>query len=366
MRIRIGVLTFHRTFNYGGVLQAFALCSFLKSYDVKCVDYIEPNIAQHCGHPVYASYKSLLENIKHFVKYYICRHGYKKERKLGDFISKNMPLTDLQYLSFNELQRDGDNFEILISGSDQIWNPQLTGNKIDPAYFLKFSSRAKKISYASSAGSYRFNDKELGILKDLLADFSAISVRESQLKHQISHFKNDVEVVLDPTFLLDVKSWRQISVPISGVCDKYVLLYTFDNCRNTVEVAQHISDKLGAKVVGIGSSFFREKGVDLKFPDAGIEEFLWLFENAEFVVTNSFHGTVFALIFRKNFFSVLKEKNPYRVSNLLSSIDLISRLINNRKDIDNIDLIVDYSVAGRLLFELQNNSRKFLEDAINK
>lgn len=361
---KIGLVTFHNVYNYGGVLQAFALCHALKDQKIECINYIQEDLEVKYSHKVYHPKRSLLQNIKHFVRYFILKKGVIKEEKINSFIAKYIPLSKEVYRTTTDAEKFSCNYDILISGSDQIWNPQFTGGKLSPIYLLEFGQKiSKRIAYASSAGAYKFSNEELINLTTSLSKYDHIGVREQFLKDQLDTKKTlDVKVVLDPTLLIKAEDWRSIQEPVSDLPNNFLLIYTFDDNMVCFESARKIADSMGIKVVFISNKKQGNKYVDITLSNVGVNEFVWLFDNAKFVVTNSFHGTTFSLIFRKNFYSIYKSNNPYRVLNLLSSLGLQDRLIKDISGV-NIDLI-DYDKASLKIEELRNDSLSFLMNAV--
>lgn len=364
---KIGILTFHNVYNYGGVLQAYALCKALDQYEVECIDYNQPDRAEDYKHKIYSKNKSLKTNLKHFLKYYILRQGVGKETLIKKFIKEYMPLSKEQFESLEQLKSIKDYYDVLISGSDQIWNPQFTGKKLDPVYFLEFGGdNTRKISYASSAGAHNFNEIEKEALVKKLHHFTNIAVREEFLQNQINGLlDNKVKVVLDPTLLLDREAWRGVQKKVKDVKDNYILMYTFDNDKTCIEIAKEMGIKLNCKVISISQRVVNDKAVDISLSNIGPSEFLWLFDNAHFVVTNSFHGTTFSIINRKSFYSIYKNSNPYRVLNLLSQIGLESRLVKTLEQTRSIDSNIDYTIVEEKLNQVRDNSIKYLTDSVS-
>jgi hypothetical protein len=366
MSKKIGIVTFHNVYNYGGILQAFALFKVLENQNAECIDYIQPTLNLKYSHKLYNFNKSLSQNIKHFIKYYILRISAIKEKKMKNFIEKNISLSNFTYTNIEDLKNNGNNYDILISGSDQIWNPSLTGGKLDPVYLLKFGNDGvKKIAYGSSAGSHIFNEDEMIILKETLSSFDKISVREDFLKEQLTPILNEkIQVVSDPTILLTKNDWRKIEVPVNKVPDNYILLYSFDDDPNCIETAKLIAKILSCKIVSIAGNKKKQNGVDLFLNDAGPNEFLWLIDNAKFVVTNSFHGTIFSIIFEKDFYSVKKNSNPHRVFNLLNKLNLTDRIFSKNDKVVLANLKIDYSNITSKVDNLRISSMDYLIDAI--
>jgi len=365
MRKSIGILTFHFTYNYGAALQSYALCEHLNGHNVKCINYLEPNRYSHYNKYIFLKDNQLVIEYKKFLKNYFIKHNRSKRKKFDKFVFNRIPITEERYQSFSDLSKIENDYDILICGSDQIWNPLFTGGKIDKSYFLSFSKKSIKISYASSAGSYQFSNSELNILKVLLNNFQYVSVRERYLKKQLSAiYENNIHTVLDPTLLLYKDDWLKIQSKLNLNFD-FILLYTFDNCQASISAARSMADKLKCRLLSIKFNLKKDFRIDQELTGIGPEEFIWLFNKAKFVVTNSYHGTIFSVIFKKNFFSVWKSNNPYRVLNFLSTIDLSNRLIKKPDEIERKQIEINFDRTIELLEIEIKKSRNFLLTAIN-
>lgn len=360
--MKIGIVTFHNVYNYGGMLQAYALCKYLntQNHDCVCINYQQPTLKQKYTHKLWDSRKSAVQNAKHFVSHYLLKKNVAKEKAFDQFLKQHIPLTK-EVDSLQGFQKLVNEFDVLISGSDQLWNPIFTGGKLDPVYFLHSGGEDKKLAYASSAGAYEYSADELQQLKTYLSSYQRIAVREEFLQKQLQKVLADVAVVLDPTLLLSRENWLEIAVPIAHLPEKYILLYTFDNDKESIRTADAISKKTGWPIV----SLFRVK-TDVKIhavlDHLGPQQFLHLVENCSFVVTNSFHGTAFAINFKKNFFSIYKKSNPHRVLNLVSRVSLAERVIHTAEDLPEVESWeLNYDLPSNLLEEERAIAKTFLE-----
>ena len=350
---KIVIITIHSDLNYGAFLQAFALTTFLNnnSYYTRIIDYRKiPNSPRIYKFPKNIIYK--IYNLPRLFRY---------RRFIAPLLSNK------RYNSLEELQSFNEEFDILISGSDQIWNPVCGGlNRINPAYFLAFASKDKykKISYGSSVGSYIYDENEKKQVRKWLNEYSHISTRESSGAIQLESIINKpVKVVLDPTLLLNKDGWLQYASSVK-IKSKYVLVYYIDELDEVVSYARIIADKLGLKVALITNMAKRHSKVDINIPHCGPAQFLWLFANATYIVTNSFHGTAFAVNFNKDFVSVIKRNSPQRAQTLLKNVGLYERLLTNIDELDNIPLNVDFKEANIKLDMLRNDSISYLLNSI--
>lgn len=350
---KIGIITIHSDLNYGAFLQAYALTKFLreKGYNSRIIDYRkQPNSPKAYKFPINVAYK--LYNLPRLYRY-------------RNFIAPM--LSDVKYNSLNELNTFNEEFNVLISGSDQIWNPLYGGiNTLNPAYYLAFASKDKykKIAYGSSIGSYVFNQEEQSQVRTWLNEFDHLSTREIEGSKQLQSFlKRNVKVVLDPTLLLNKIEWERQAIPVA-IKGKYVLIYYIDELDEVANYAKRIADKYGFKVALITNMPRKHPLIDINIPHCGPAQFLWLFANARYIVTNSFHGTAFAINFNKDFISIIKRNSPQRAQTLLKNVGLSERLLTDITQIDSLSAHIDFKNVNSKLEELRNDSINYLISSI--
>ena len=314
---QVGIITFHSSDNYGAVLQAYALQHYIESslkFDVEIIDYREADENKGPFVFVRATHnwmKDLVLSIVRFLNYSSLK---KRHEKFEKFRKNFLHLTHLRYIGTESLKHLSKDF--YISGSDQVFNPTLKNYK---AYYLGFDKgNGKKIAYAPSFGISSFNDGITRQILPLLADFDVLSCREEIGAKYISNILgNDIPVVLDPVFLLSKEEWKGVSV-VPETKKKYLLVYSLTKGKSGKinQLARSIAKKKKLTVVTIGNSgLFTHKGVN----DVGPREFVGYFLNAEFVVTDSFHGTSFSLIFGKRVLSIIANKNTgSRIENIMN------------------------------------------------
>jgi hypothetical protein len=305
--MQIGILTFHNADNYGAVLQCYALQEKLKELhpndEVFVIDYKCPKI----------------------VNSYIPRLNFKKPWKIFTLSKTKKKVKTFQKFREKYLNLGTDDFsfyDVIYYGSDQIWNPSLTGN--DLKYFGKNYS-GKKIAYAASDGGEMNYDTEVC---DLLNQFSKISCREKTLTEKLQNLdiKSPIKTVCDPVFLLSKEQWLKIAELPKD--DNYVLAYKISANPNFDNEAEKLGQRLGKKVIQIvyvkslrkffyhGQSFV--EGISP-------EKFVGYFAKADFVLTTSFHGTAFSVIFDKPFFVLSFNKRSERITDLLSALGIQDR-----------------------------------------
>lgn len=365
--MKIGLITIHNANNYGAVLQTFALVKVLSRFgEVEVINYNNRHISRDFDLiRFYPSIHGLLGTGKDIFRIIPRR---KAIGKFLDFIDTYLNTTKL--FSKVELEEEkSDVFDIYVSGSDQIWNPVCVSsdNVFDPIYFCDFiSSGKKKISYASSLGSHQFSASEKQQLKMYLKDFNHISVREKDAQLLLNDLlPSTVEHVLDPTLLLSKQEWLD-SFGIKEIAskEKYILLYSVPKSKLLSETVDYVSKKLNMKVIAINQSLATGAKVDQQIRDAGPIEFLNYFSSASFVITDSFHGTCFALNFGIPFVSVSAGKNINRVQSLLSIVGLENMILKEIQQLKDIGFNTDFTNAHSKLLEVRKESIDYLANAL--
>lgn len=344
-------MTFHRAINYGAVLQAYALRRYIKdTFDIGCdvIDYRCADIESMYGYS--GKRLSLKTGLKRMF-------SARKTKAFEDFLINEIEIGKSVQRSM--LGNEADKYDIIITGSDQVWGSPRIGK--DEAYFLDFvNAPAKKASYAASMGSGEIEERFKDKYKALLEDFAFLSVREQ--KAGASLYKllgRQAEVSIDPTLLLRRKEWAAVaSDRFKG--NRYVLIYTLTDSPSVIAAAKRIADERRLKIYNISDSYHSEKGIrNLRFLSPG--EWVGAFMNAEYIVTNSFHGTAFAINFNVDFNTEVTgaiKKRGTRITDILRLFGLENRLIEgSRFDSGKID----YMSANRVLVHEQNRSEAYLK-----
>lgn len=359
--MKIGILTFHPAHNHGAVLQALALQEYLSSLfpDTVIIDYrpsylITPYSLFPEKHRLHElTFTQKIKTIIKFIIYFPLR--FYRIAKFTRFGKKYLRLSKTRYTA----DSDFSEFDLVVFGSDQIWNPHIT-NGFDPLFWgdLKSSRKIKKIAYAASAGDRYY----LHLLDDgaetFLNRFDAVSVREKYLQDFLHSKDFSSEWVVDPT-LLDEGMWNR-KFPKAKRCSDYILTYMISTPEGR-QTAKILAKKYKKRIIGISAEVGKKNIFRITYGLYSPEEFVRLFQNAFFVVTESFHGTAFSIINRKNFYTVRNKTNGEgRISSLLSLCHLESRLISSAEEIS--DDPVDYSDENLKEFkECQHRSKEFLK-----
>lgn len=343
----VNIVTFHREYNYGAMLQAYGLQEFIKQFDseVGVYDYIAPEI------------KSKI-TIKQRLLNFLCRLN-KKDCQIREGNYLHFCQT---YLHLNcDLKRN-----VFVTGSDQVWNPS---GAMDENYFLSFvPETAKKISYAASLGVEHIPEEKKEKFKQYIRDFSHISVREECAKECVGELWNkDILVNIDPTLLHDKHFWTQIAKPVANIPENYILVYLMHLPKNINQILKWLKKQTGNDVVVVdGQGAVQGVLTHLVHHDkavhrAGPQEFVWLMEHAQCVVTSSFHGTAFSLIFEKEFYSVSNSPKS-RIANILNICGLTAITEKQLEFTRNSN--IDWQKVSDVLNQERSKSRRYFEEAL--
>lgn len=328
-----GLITFHFANHYGAQLQAYATMRAVEQLGTPCelIDYRLPHTTQ--TNRLYQkgrSPKTLLAN-GHTLLHR--KALLRRNDRFAAFVADQMHCSKLRYESIEALQAAPPAYDLYIAGSDQIWSPSIFADgRFDPAFFLTFAREGRKISYASSFGGAPIPESMEDELEGYLQSFDAVSAREDQAKQILEKaIEQEVPTVLDPTLLLTGEAWSEIAVP-PQVEGPYILCYFISDYSDQLPYLRALAEETGYPIIQLAGMRRRVPGAKKVILDAGPKEFLGLFEHAAYVVTNSFHGTVFSLQFEKPFFTAVspkERKHPEksRIFHLLNLVGQTDRII---------------------------------------
>lgn len=369
--MKIGIITWFTGPNYGTNLQAIALQYFLRNhgFEVNIINYEVP------PWQLKKEKKSLIKRLAHQPKKYAIKFLLKKyqneiamrDKKLAAAISSNCILT-AKIKNISELINVCNDFDLLICGSDQIWNP----NWYDRFYFADYDGVVtRRISYAPSMGVNAIPDNVIREISRSISKFSFVSVRENKAAELLSPYTNKrPEVVVDPTLLLSKEDWNTIFQKRNSEKEKYILAFFLNDEKTHLKATRDFANKHHYKLVWIpykGMTYMQNADIRA---DAGLEDLLNLIRYAEYIITDSFHITVFSIIFEKQFYTFQRFKeNSFtsqnvRVTNLLEMTNLQNRLIPYQSvKINEKSEICYESHITKLKTEIEK-SKQFLSKAI--
>ncbi len=354
--ITAGIITFHTAINYGAVLQAVALQNAFRELNVssEIVDYQNEKFANQYGLQVKFQTSNpikilLLVLVKNFF-------FLQKKIKFQRFLKEYAALSKKRY-NFQNIVECANNYNRFITGSDQVWNLELTGE--DTRYFLDFVPRDKKSSYAASFGKQKIEEEKISLYKDLLSDFEIISLREMSgidVFRQLELSKK-LLVHIDPTLLFDGKWWSKICW--SRPKYKYILFYKVAAPNNLISYIEDFSSKTGIQVIEVGADLKRSSKKFKMIRSAGPEEFISLIKNAEYVATTSFHATAFSILFHKKMILELVDstgKFNVRIADLLCVLDIDINTLSNIAHIEHCE----WNKIDDTLKKLRSNAFSYL------
>ncbi len=372
--LNIGILTFHVAHNYGAVLQAYALPTALgkMGYHAQVIHYCFPYLYQwsHVEHLNELCHRhgwigGSLRCLKR-----ACKGEYSKKRKRNKFdrfIHRTIPRSAKVYPDAASL---GDNaYDCILFGSDQIWNATLTDG-IAPEFAGGFATKptARKIAYAASCGRDELSGAEKEAYYPLLRDFHAIGVRESGLCRSLMADGFTARTVIDPTLLLDRQDWDRMaaSIPSDIRLPKtpYLLVYVFDEDPSIYPLIDRIAQKRGLEVRVIAYAMKPELSAYTVYTDCGPGDFVRLIAGASAVVTTSFHGTVFSLLYEKELYCVPHPTLHARTDSLLALVGLSGRYCTPDTD-PNALALIQWEGVRQAISVAKADSEAFLKEAIH-
>lgn len=365
--MKAGLLTFYHIHHYGALLQAAATVRAVRDLGAACeiIDYYvnqDNRLFRLPTSPV--GFAADAHTALHY------RRLRRRQRRFEDFAGACLPLSPRRYESLEALREAPSPYDLLISGSDQIWNPLIfPDGRFDPVFFGAFSP-LRKIAYAPSFGVPRVPEGMGDELRDYLASFSHLSAREAQGREIIREISGrEAPVVLDPTLLLTAEQWSAMAAePAGRRRGDYILCYCVSGPGALTPYVESLAAETGLPVIQLCGTRRRVHSKARLVLDAGPAEFLGWFQNAAYVCTNSFHGTVFSLLFQRPFFSGLSpaelaEPERSRTYSLLRRLGLSSRIVG-KGDAAGLTEAVDWSSAQARLEAARRDSLAYLRAAL--
>lgn len=384
--MRIGILTRRAGYNHGSSLQAYAMARFISNLGFLCniIDYNE--YAPHFRWKIRPAIENLMWAILRrmpSIAKRVCNSRYQhlcirniQQKKFRTFEQQFMPLTKERCSSSGALCRISKQFEAIVCGSDQIWNPAF----FDPAFFLEFvppNSKILKIAYAPSIG---ITNKALIPKReiDLLKRFDAISCREKEGAQLLRHIADKpVSMVLDPTLMVSVDDWKSLCSPIATNEKGYILVYFLhsscyeDNIPHNF--IKELREETGLPIYNIKMhNLINNIEADKHFEETDPCEFLYLLQHATWICTNSFHCSIFSFLFQKKFFvfeRFMKGGNEgnsqnSRIRSLLEIFNM-PQCLKKESDIPKLDQEFDFEMGIKKLQAYQQESKDYLISALN-
>ncbi len=335
----IGIITFQNANNYGAVYQAFAL----------------KKTVEKLGHTVQViNYDSQAMGLKAV-----------QQRQFKEFIDEYLNLTK-EYSSKEEI--DTSEFDAIISGSDQVWNPRLTG--YDMTYFLDFAGEdIKKVSYAASIGlNGDLFMEHKNVFEKYVPSFAGVSLREETHVEYIQSITKDKKVIasIDPSLLLTSKEYLDAFGLKDERSEDYIFVFSYALDPKMYDFANMLSLKSGYRIVAISpynaGNFVDGSRVLKNVPPV---EWLQLFNKAKLVITDSFHGMMFSIVFNKPFYAYTPNRsNVARVTDVLKKLELEDRKLTNVTGVQDVSFETDYEKVNKLLEIERQKSLEYLKNQL--
>ncbi|MCC8127145.1 MAG: polysaccharide pyruvyl transferase family protein [Clostridiales bacterium] len=370
--MKIGIITFHASYNCGSILQCMALKRVLedKGHTVDIINYSSKS--QQKLYSVF--YKKM--TLKNIVKNFLCIPGYSTiknhYKQYGDYIKRIFNLESTPLITEEEMLHTSlPEYDVLIAGGDQVWNVKV--EDFSTAYFLDFSDNAYKFSYSPSLGATNINESEFAsTYRELLLRFGGISCREVNGKKWLEELTGrHVDLVLDPSFLLNSQVWNSYIVPSDSLpFSGFIFYYAFSYSPANNEIVQSMAEQANLPVYIIDSKQWYIKHLSkyknfVLCKDTGPNAFLSLMRNADYVMTTSFHGTAFSLIYEKKFVYLETEGHEPtddRTSFLIKQVGLADRYIYPKEvTLKLLSSPINYPAVNEKLDALKEIAFKYLD-----
>lgn len=356
----IGIVTWHYYGNFGSALQSYALQEAIRQMklgEVEIINYHNPKF----GYP---------NKLKDFARYVL---AFSIGRFFSQFVFGSL-FFQYKYLreskiatNESELNSFAPKYRTIVCGSDQIWAP----NCYNPVYFASFAnSDTRKVSYAASIGLNVIPDNLVQKYKEHLKGFYAISVREEEGEKLLKEkCEIDSSVVLDPTLLHDAFFYRKIQRKVKGINGKYLLCYFLNENHQYENRVREYATKHNLQIIGVSARVQDGEWMQ-RLSNLGADHFIWLVNHAETVMTDSYHGTIFSLLFHKNFWTFLRfnENDPIcqnsRIRQLKSYFGECVKIVGPNDAVDE-NVTTDYKIFEKSLKTLRQDSLDFLCKALH-
>ena len=350
--------------NYGSFLQAYALQQAIKNLGAVPV-VIQKKSPKSRKRRVLRWIYSFKPK-KHYSFFQTVKLNFQKRK----YREKNLKLEQFQqqYLSVEYVEdtsviiKSIQKEDVLLAGSDQIWS--MANGPLSTWYTLQWKglpADIKRYSYAASIGLGELNEQQKIEYQQALKDFRIVSFREQQAVKMLSSYLSvETRCDLDPTLLFNGEFWGKTAT--AGLIEKpYIFIYMLRPDKRLIRMGQDLGKKMNCKVLYTGLMADHFEGVETVC-NAGIEEFLSYIKNAEAVITNSFHGTVFSVLFEKRFVSIRLDSTSSRVENLLQMTGLTDRLLDGSENVEQIiTKDIDFTIPRLRLEEERKKSLEYLK-----
>ena len=350
------------------MLQAYALVHYLQSLGHKAavIDYWPQYMPKYKVDFKWVPSKYDYPGIRNLYRCLKRPHRLSEQARhdsFESFFSRYIPITSTSYSSIEQLRQAPPDADIYIAGSDQIWNTTFQ-NGNDPAFYLSFGQPGRKISYAASFATTSLKEGTQGFVQAQLKNFDAISVREQSGLEILDKLGYSGVVVVDPVFLLTINQWDELLSAESTEDEQYILVYDFEPRKGLIaNIAKRLAALMNCKIYSV--SPFMSRYADKSFVNCTPNTFVSLIKKARCVISNSFHGTAFSMLYNRDFFVVnRKDGLNVRMRDLLTRYGLSDRLVSMSVGNELLMSEIDYGQVDVQLNSDIDFSKSFLLNQI--
>ena len=366
----IGLITYHAAYNFGSVMQTYGTVRTIEKLglSVETIDYRTPS-QTFWYQTDFSRKKGLRSMIDNFGFQFIRTARKERAKKYEDFIVRFLKPTDKRYTNYKQLSDANLAYDVLVSGSDQVWNIGCGEFQYEPddailPYFLQFGTPRKRVAYASSFGGQTL--RNVRKYKDLLCQYDALSTREPIIRNYIEKATGrNVELVCDPTWLLDKDEWlslQGISTPETKrpYIFVYALYWNFRALNRWLPKIKELAERNDLDVYCVSPLNYHSDKEITMLQNAGPLDILTYLTNAALVITNTFHGTIFSMNFEVPFYSCCVQPGS-RQGQMLTMCGLEDRIVNSPSELlEDNDFRCDFAESTDIIKKLRNNSINYL------
>lgn len=360
---KIGLITLHRWYNYGSMLQSYAANKLLNDmgYDCELIDYTPPKIDNHRSYKLYNDGKEWESLRKQFEKQI-------EQRKHSFYNFMSLYKTSInKYNSDEELLDNPPKYDAYVTGSDQIWNVNM--RIASKAYFLHFTDNDEKYAFSTSIG--RCKEDKLQPYQKYIEKYKKVYMREEEGKQLIQQMCPNTFVgqMIDPTLILNSRDWNGIVEKQRLVQEEYVACYATldDQLDDMMPILRKVYQVKKIPIVLFGMVLPREEDGIINIVDAGPYEFIRLIRDAALVITHSFHGTAFSLNFGTQFMTYNDNMENPRKEGVLRMAKLQNRIVHNVEEAEILlENDVDFTYANKVLEKARGQAKETIRECLGE
>lgn len=376
--MKVVIITLHTVSNYGSCLQAYATQTIFDrlGFETEIVDYYrKDNLPEYAVEKAFngrrlQKYRDVWKKAPWLKKALSIPMGIivRRQRKpFNDFRKKYLNLSKRMYRSAEELEKNPPEADVYCTGSDQVWNSVWNRGFEEPFYLTFAPEEKKRIAFAASIGRESIDEWEKPLMRDALSKYSAISMREASGVAILNSLGfPDVELVLDPTLMLAKDEWSKIATMPASVKEPYILVYQLNKNAELVSYVEAVASRYSMGVVKISYGIYDMMKSAKTLIAPSVNDFVGLFLNASYVITDSFHATAYSLNFGVPFTAIAPERFSTRITTILALTGTEDRMLGSVDDVAMFERPIDFTRAATRIGEIRESSMAFLREALEQ